>query len=148
MQECLVPRHYNSISSQHVLTQTPREISAPASANCLAMAHPNPCIDIDDSYLHCMREQENVTAAKSACLIVCNPGDEGLLACSDTSGQTPIALPLAWWSLVSRVERTSEVYCQSRWCLACTIASLGPCGCKVTPREASATSRRCDLSVC
>ena len=73
----------------HGLTQTPRLISAPASANALAIAQPKPCED----HIH-LQEHDNANCYASSSqaeqvsgrndvtrLIVCDTRDESLLPC-------------------------------------------------------------------
>ncbi len=69
---------------KYALTQTPREISAPASAKALAIAQPKPC-----NHRRLIRKMSESRAAVRStecvtCLIVCNTGDKSLLSCSET----------------------------------------------------------------
>lgn len=72
-----------------VLTQTPREISAPASASAFAIAQPKPCSTrqfkcrVSHECTPTAAALERVTSA-NACLIVSDASNESLLACRKT----------------------------------------------------------------
>jgi hypothetical protein len=74
---------------QFVLTQTPREISAPASARAFAIAQPKPCgtklclTHVSNECTPTAAAWVRVTSA-NACLIVSDASNEGLLACRQT----------------------------------------------------------------